>query len=369
MDGLDVSIEIGTSITRKYPTITPIFTLNHLALISGTSLHKLRKVVSRNESDGYHYRFFQISKRCRKKSKPTKRFICIPSSDLMRVQRVINSVILSKVPAHSASVAYTKGSSIYNAASIHCGCKWLIKLDIKNYFESISERSVYSIFRSIGFPALLSFEMARICTRVIPRRGLTYDSRWINPRFEKGKIKAYRNRDVGSLPQGSPSSPMLANLASVHLDEEIADLAYKNGLEYTRYADDITLSTDNEYFSRLKASKLIQEVYFVMRKYGFEPNTTKASVTPPGGRKVVLGLLVDGASPRLTRDFRSKLRQHLYFCRKDGYGPIKHAKHKNFASILGFKNHLAGLISYAKQIDPDFGKKMNDEFNKIEWPF
>tara|TARA_Y100001934_G_scaffold267679_1_gene348689 strand:- start:2815 stop:3303 length:489 start_codon:yes stop_codon:yes gene_type:complete len=161
---------------------------------------------------------------------------------------------------------------------------------------------------------------------------------------------------------------MLANLASIQFDEDIADIASKHGLEYTRSADDIALSTDNDAFSRGQASKVIQEVYCAMRRYGFEPNTAKASVTPPGGRKVVLGLLVDGPFPRLTREFRSNIKQHLYFCKKAGWGPAKHARNRNFASVIGFKNHLFGLISYAMQIDPDFGRKMRQDFEGIAWP-
>ena len=362
------AIEIGTSITRKHRSIPPIFTLKHLALVSEVPVHKLRRVVSRDERYGYHYRFFQIKKRSKKGCNAGKRFICIPSEDLMRVQKCINSLILSKIPSHSASFAYTKGISIRDAANVHCGCRWLIKLDIRSYFESISERSVYKVFRSVGFPALLSFEMARICTRVIPRKELDVNSRWTTLRYKRGRITSYRNWNVGSLPHGAPSSPMLANLASIQFDEDIADIASKHGLEYTRYADDIALSTDNDAFSRGQASKVIQEVYCAMRRYGFEPNTAKASVTPPGGRKVVLGLLVDGPFPRLTREFRSNIKQHLYFCKKAGWGPAKHARNRNFASVIGFKNHLFGLISYAMQIDPDFGRKMRQDFEGIAWP-
>jgi len=286
----------------------------------------------------------------------------------MKAQRVISKHILNNISPHSASVAYSPGSSIYQAASIHCGSRWLIKLDIRNFFESISERSVYIVFRQAGYPALLSFEMARICTRVIPRGNLSPNSRWVSDRVYRGKIADYRSLGIGSLPQGAPSSPMLANLVSRDLDKEVANIADSYGLEYTRYADDITLSTPKG-FSRKKASRVIQSVYGVMRKYGLEPNATKASVSPPGSRKIVLGLLVNGDYPRLTKEFKARLDQHLYFCLKEGHGPVKHMKVKEFSSVLGFKNHLRGLVMYAKQVEPKYGSEKVDCYNRIKWPF
>ena len=91
-----------------------------------------------------------------------------------------------------------------------------------------------------------------------------------------------------------------------------------------------------------------------MRGTGLRPHTAKTVVAPPGARKVVLGLLVDRDFPRLSREFKSRMRQHFYFV--DKYGPDAHARERNFDSVWGLKNHLRGILSYAHQVEPEFVK-------------
>jgi hypothetical protein len=141
-----------------------------------------------------------------------------------------------------------------------------------------------------------------------------------------------------------------------------------NNLNYTRYADDITLSSTDISFSRDAASKVILEIYKVFRLCGFEPNYSKTRIVPPGGRKVVLGLLVDGETPRLTKAFRNQLSQHLHFVSRDDVGPVRHAEAKGFQSVYGLYNHIRGLISYAGQINPEYAKSEWVRFNNVNWP-
>jgi RNA-directed DNA polymerase len=91
-----------------------------------------------------------------------------------------------------------------------------------------------------------------------------------------------------------------------------------------------------------------------MGRIGLSPNLTKTQVLPPGARKIMLGLLVDGKIPRLTREFRACLRQHIYFLTHPDIGPARHAGRRQFASVMGLRNHVYGLISYARMIDPAF---------------
>lgn len=105
-----------------------------------------------------------------------------------------------------------------------------------------------------------------------------------------------------------------------------------------------------------------------MKKTGLSPNRTKTQIVPPGSRKIVLGLLVDRENPRLSREFRYLMRQHLYFLKKSSVGPAKHAKAKGFDSVGGFKNHVFGLATYARQIDKDYGEKCLRALESIDWP-
>jgi hypothetical protein len=158
---------------------------------------------------------------------------------------------------------------------------------------------------------------------------------------------------------------MLANLSVRSLDEAIEAIADSAGMIYTRYADDLFLSSEDKDFTRKDASALIAKVYIELRKHGFSPNTSKTSLSSPGSRKVVLGLLVDGNRPRLRREFKASLRLHLYYCKRD---VAAHAKARKFAAIAGLRNHLQGLLSYAGQIEPDYAERMRKEFAAIAWP-
>jgi len=208
----------------------------------------------------------------------------------------------------------------------------------------------------MGYQPLISFELARICTRErLPAR-VQQQARWQYDASRYSEIPCYQTGISGHLPQGAPTSPMLANLASYRLDCTIQKVAEGYDMVYTRYADDIALSTKREDFSRKDAGEIIGRVYSILRKYRLQPHTAKTHVSPPGARKIVLGLLVDGNRPRLSRDFRNRLERHLWGIQK--HGLEFHAAHIGFKSPFSFYHHVMGLISYAKQIDTNWVNKL-----------
>lgn len=367
---VNASIAVGRALVAKSPNSPPIFSLKHLAYLSDVKYQVLREAVERKPPE--RYRIFKIQKRSDPLSASKRyRIICVPSPQLMKTQRWIAQNILAHGRTHEASVAYKAGSKIVDAASLHCGCSWLIKLDIVNFFESVTERSVYRVFHEMGYQPLVAFELARICTR----QG---DRTWTrNPQHKKwqatfearSEISSYSAAQMlGHLPQGAPTSPMLANLAMYDFDKSVEKIADEFGLIYTRYADDLTLSTKVDGFNRVKAQEAISQIYEIIRKFSFEPNFTKTQIIPPGARRVVLGLLVDGNRPKLTKQFRDRLRLHLHHISPDGAGAIKHAELNQFKSVFGLRNHIEGLISFAHSVDPDFAKKAWDAFDKAAWP-
>ena len=169
---------------------------------------------------------------------------------------------------------------------------------------------------------------------------------------------------MGHLPQGAPTSPKIANLVARDLDKALAKFADTQRLTYTRYADDLTFSTTNK-LNRSGIPAIIGSVCGIIADHGFSPNTAKTAVSSPSARKIVLGLLVDQNEPRLTREFKLTLRQHLYYLGK--YGPAAHASHNGNATTFGIRNHVLGLIQHARQIEPSFGEARLKEFEAIQW--
>ena len=358
---LDGAVLIGRKIVAVHPDLPPIFTLRHLAHLTNVEYGFLRGVVSRRLSTPYTV--FSVRKASRKEF----RRICVPMPDLMKVQRWIARRILRCGRPHEASFAYHVGSNIIDAARLHCRCRWLIKIDVRRFFESISEIAVFRAFLQFGYQPLVSFELARLCTMVEGKvRG--DPGRWSVFGTGRTGIPVYMHRHVGHLPQGAPTSPMLANLATRDLDEKIATIAARCHLTYTRYADDICLSTQSRTFIRRTAARVVGEVYEAMACVGLSPNIAKTRVSPPGARKVVLGLNVDRERPRLSREFRDDLRQHLHFLTRADFGPARHAQERGFVSLFGLRNYVQGLIAYSGQIDAAFAAECKAMFDQIAWP-
>ncbi|MEL1262860.1 reverse transcriptase family protein [Pseudoxanthomonas putridarboris] len=343
----------------RTPKAAVVLTLGHLAHLTDVPYPFLRGVVTRDkELDPY--KVFALRREHRGHG-DRKRHICVPTPLLLRAQRWIHHNILIHASAHPSSKAYGKDCSISGAAAPHCQASWLIKLDITNFFDSILEPAVYSAFLDLGYQPLVAFEMARICTRLRPTGNVR--------RLKKGQhfaIPTYGNERFGHLPQGAPTSPILANLAARDLDGAMSEIAQREGLRYTRYADDMTLSFHGREFSRQRAMSVIGGCYEAMLPFGLYPNRTKTRVIPPGARKLVLGLLVDGEQPRLTREFRDRMRMHLHFLER--LGPAQHAQARGFDSVVGLQNHLFGLAAFAIGVDPVWGKKVRRRLRGIDWP-
>ena len=332
--------------------------------MTDVSYEFLRTVVSRGRIDPY--RLFRIRKQSTKDSK-RYRVICIPNSALLRTQSWIAQNILRTATPHHASTAFARGDDIVTAAEIHCNARWLIKLDVENFFESITEITVYRVFLSLGYQPLVAFELSRLCTRVRSRPGICKNARWRSRSWKYRTIGTYRSRELGYLPQGAPTSPMLSNLSVSKFDRDVDTISDGYDLRYSRYADDISLSTSAVSFSRAKAVDVVRKVCKAMVTHGLSPNRAKTRIRPPGSRRIVLGLLVDGPTPRLTKEFKSRLRMHLYYLNHPTIGPVGHAENRGFDSIVGLRAHVRGLIAHAQVVEPEYARARLAEFNNIAW--
>lgn len=355
---------IADAIKRVDPDLPVIFTLQHLAHLIDVRAEDLQRVAFRQVDA---YRVFRVKKRgiSEKHSAPARkqRTICVPYPFLMKTQRWIAQNILNVISPHSASFAFAPNRDLVGAAKRHSGAKWLLKMDVRNFFESISERDVYHVFRSLGYVALLSFQMARLCTRLpsdlVPRgKG--------NHAFRDQASLPYRPRIQGHLPQGAPSSPMLANLAMISLDKRLSKMAKKEGFIYTRYADDLAFSR-RARTTRSEVFKLSKRVEAELEYAGLKHHQQKTKISPPGARKVLLGLLVDDSRPRLTKSFRNNVETHIYALLNNKIGASAHQKKRGFASVIGMRRHLGGLISFVHQVDPVYASKLYERFNIIDW--
>ncbi len=356
---IEAAIAIARTIKQINSDLPVVFTLHHLSHLCDVSVEVLQNVIFRKVDA---YRTFRVQKRGKANNLPkhARRFrtICVPEALLMRAQRWIAQNILNAVEPHHASFAFAKGRDLVKAAEKHAGARWLVKVDVRNFFESISEQQVYYVFRSLGYPALVCFQLARICTR-LPLGNRSFP-------LSLTSDLPYRPRPQGYLPQGAPTSPMLANLAVNALDVQLSDISMKLGWIYTRYADDLVFSRADDV-RRSSAVHLVKLVEHTLGNFRLAVCRPKTSILPPRARKLMLGVLVDRERPRLTRSFRDNLETHLYALTSPKIGARAHMKVRGFASRIGMQRHVSGLLAFAHQIDQEYAAKQYRRFNAVNW--
>lgn len=321
--------------------------MKHLSKIANVEQDFLYKIIYRyQEKDSYSV--FRI-----RKHSGGYRFIHSPHPNLKRVQSFINKYILSKIEPHTSCFSYHKNGGILKCAQQHTQAKILFKYDLKDFFFCINEVKVFYLFNKLGYTPKLSFQMARLCTITKIKDYKRY-------------IKKYsvneQHIELGVLPQGAPTSPMLSNILTKPLDEKLTEISISENLVYTRYADDIIFSSYENLSSKKimeinsKVKKAIQSEYFILNK-------KKVSICKQGARKIVLGLLVHDEKPKLSRQKRKKIDSFLYAIEKFGWESV--SNYYGFLNSLGLSHHLHGLITYAQYIDEDLGSKYRKRFNQL----
>jgi len=341
-----------------------IFSLKHLAKITQVDYKVLHDTVARRRESA-NYRMFPIKKRS-----GGRRFVHAVSGNLLLIQKFINTLILKQRNLHPCSYAFHSSGGIRKCAAQHCGAKWLFQYDLENFFYSVDEIDVYRIFRQFGYRNLLSFELAHLCTTTHLPKHIEMKFRYRKDFDLCNEIKVpYRiggdGKHVGVLPQGAPTSPMLSNIAAEKLDIQLYKFAIENGLVYTRYADDLTFSA-RDLSKKVSIGEIHRQIISVIRRCHFRENVKKIRIAGPGSKKIVLGLLVDGEEPRISKEMYHRIDRHLYAALK--FGLAETAKHEGFDSSYGFYNHTHGLICYVKDVDTARWNEFNIRFSRITPP-
>jgi RNA-directed DNA polymerase len=299
------------------------------------------------------------------KKNGSTRHISAPMSDLKKFQTLILRKFLSGPEvAHQAAFAYIKGKSAVQCARIHEYATWAIKVDIKNFFESIDEKQVYWAFRSRGVSNFRAFFLARFTTRLERqpfevKKSLRERFSGIGtPALRKYKIvqrhkllKKFNveRRRIGYVPQGSPTSGQISNLVFYPLDVKLASLAKSLTAKYTRYADDIVISFKSE-FTRSEAESALRSAANIINEGGFQLNHSKTRVLKPGSRMQVLGVLIGSPGLRVPPSKKKYLDRSLRAVEKFGFE--KHAEHLEETRSYAVLNQLHGFLVWANEVEP-----------------
>lgn len=312
----------------------PLASLKHLASAVGLEVDFLAAVTERRV-DPYHE--FKVPKA----SGSSSRTIAAPLPELAKAQRwLLDNTLARSNPGHG-SFAYQRGVAVKDCAQVHLGARWLVKLDLRDFFSSIDERRVAKIFRMTKTDEETSVMLAKLCTRVP---------------FPANSRKRFA---PGLLPQGAPTSGMLANLVAHNLDLSLSRLARMQELRYTRYSDDITFSSTSE-FSRAKGEHVIRSARDHIARNNFVMNERKTRICPPGSRLLVMGLLVDSERVRLSQQFKRRLEWHLYGCKK--FGVRQYSSSKGFSEVENYLLHVDGLFAHAMHVEPEWTQPLTQDW-------
>lgn len=259
-----------------------------------------------------HYHQFWIRKR-----KGGYRMISAPHRELQSIQTTIHLRILSPVTMiHPAAVGFRCGHSVADNALPHLGNRYVLKMDIHDFFPSIRISRVKKTFCRMGYPDNVSRVLAALCCL---------------------------NRH---LPQGAPTSPSLSNIVGYDMDVKLSALAAELGLTYTRYADDLTFSGD--VFPK---ELILPRIKQIILEESFEPNHKKTKFMNEYGKKIITGVSVSsGVKLTIPKARKREIRKNVYFILTKGLA--EHQRRIGSTDPVYLKR-LIGQLCYWQSIEPD----------------
>ncbi len=211
---------------------------------------------------------------------------------------------------------FIKGRDIYSHAKQHLNKNTILKVDIKNFFYSISIIKIRQIYNFLGSNSEVSDILSRLSTY----------------------------NDV--LFPGLNTSPILSNIYCIDLDRRFLELASKYEAKYTRYADDIILSSNYKIPSR-------EEIENILMEFNFQINNRKYKIMKKGKYQVVTGLTVfDKTQPRIPRNIKRKIRMACFLLNKNGENKF------NEKVDWIYLEYLHDLLVFYRRIEPHFYNKM-----------
>lgn len=289
------------------------------------------------------------------------------------IQQKLNYVLQNVYRPKNSTFGFLKNKSIVNNATLHLrSSKNILCLDIEDFFGSINFGRVRGLFMAhpYNLPPNVSTVLAQIC--------------------------CYQNK----LPQGSPTSPVISNMICAKMDDELKRFASINKCIYTRYADDITFSTN---LAKLPQSMVVfdtqpttcgLQLNEILNDNGFEINMNKFRIKRKADRQEITGIVINNFL-NVKREFIREIRSMLHAWKKYGLENAqkvyleKYNKHINvsFKNTYKLENVLKGKIEYLgmvrgkqnglyikylkelKKLNPDLVKKPLDDLECLSNDF
>lgn len=298
-----IYLNIGNSVVLNTLGVPIINSFEHLCEQLSITEQLLYFLTYKNE---YCYDEVVIPKKDK-----TEKKLHVPNLSLKVVQRWILKEILEKIFVSEQSMAFVPHKNgLKENAERHKKNIFLLEMDITNFFGTITEQQVYRLFCNIGYNSKVAGILANLCT--------------------------YNDY----LPQGAVTSPYIANLVCYHMDARINGYCSRKDIVYTRYADDLTFSSNN----RMLLNKVEKFIKYIVGDEGFVINEKKTRYLSNDVKKTVTGITINDDSIHVDKKFKKDLRSQIY----------QSIKLKNY----GNNSQILGKIAYVNSIEDGFRNKM-----------
>ena len=302
---------------------------NELADFLGIPRQRMTYVLYVKKVESY-YTSFEIPKK-----NGETRTIKAPTGELKFIQKKLVSKLVqyqreiwrSKGMKPNISHGFEKGKSIVTNAKIHKNKRYLLNIDLQDFFDS--------------------FHFGRV-------RGFFEKNRDFALPLEVATVLAQLTCFEGCLPQGAPTSPILTNLICQILDNRLLKIAKRYKLDYTRYADDLTFSTNDKTFAGLK-DEFLCTIQKEIERAGFKINEKKTRLACKNSQQKVTGLIVN-QKVNVAQDYYRKTKSMAHSLYTKGEFTID--------GQTGTLEQLEGRFSFINQLDW-YNNKLDNETHEF----
>lgn len=300
------------------------------------------------------YKVFNISK----KNGRGLREIAQPTPFLKKLQKDTLLEISPLFKIHEAAKAYIQGQNgIYQNAHVHVNGKYFLKLDFQDFFHSITASSFHTLLvqKKIQLKEQVRYlKVFFMFNKAVGKEQTKKVYKILKEKFsDEQEILDLMIKDMKEdfrLSIGAPSSPWVSNVVMYEFDEQLATWCKMQGINYSRYADDLSFSSlDNK-----KLKKVIPVVKKILEKIPYlhlSLNENKTKYVSLKQKVNITGLNITSENKiSIGRQQKKLIRAMLYYVQQ---GKLSAER----------KEYLKGWISYVKSVEPEFYQSLNKKFS------
>ena len=281
-----------------------------------------------------HYVQFRIPK-----SSGGSRVIMAPKTDLRALQRKLLRRLVADLPVSQYAHGFRKGRSIRTNAEPHVGKQFVIGMDLEDFFGAVHYGRIRGLLIAYGYSFPVASTLGLLMTASERQRVELEDSVRYTPVSRRYTV------------QGAPTSPGLCNAIAKKLDHRLAGLADKYDYDYTRYADDIAFSGNDDD----AIGPLLSVTREIAEDEGFAVNEDKTRVMHSGQRQQVAGVVVNDKLG-LSRKERRRLRAMIHRLNQEADSGSPDPEEVEY---------LDGKLAYLEMLNPDQAEALRTQIG--EW--